>query len=234
MKMYKAIDYFFPNWNALFSEEVEIGLGIDALKMLIDSQEKSWDAINKKLDDAIKNDEFLNGLDDELKGSYFTQIYEYELMMLSKLKMAQRHFSCLSIFSFFEGRLKALYTKIENEHNLNPILNNRPGISDYWGYLTKQYKIDKNEIEPLYTPIKQQQFVRNCIAHNDSYFSKKDINEIFLMNGLRTITVGEFYQLEIYSSDYLLNLLDKMSTFFNKLLRAIDDRYKEIKIENGL
>jgi hypothetical protein len=142
--MRKPIKVRTFSWGELWSQQIEIEMSIDAMRMLISSQEKSWENMRMKFDDYIQNDSDLNSLDKELQGSYYSQFYQREEQTIEELKRHQRNAACMSIFSFFEGRLKTICQKVEECHDFKIKMNDLAGrdyIQGYWNYLVSVHLV---------------------------------------------------------------------------------------------
>lgn len=227
-------DFYMFSWGVLWQEKFEIEMGIDAMKMLIVNQEKTWEEVRSKFDEYIENDSFFNSLEEEHQGSYYSQFFQMEEQTIDELKRYQRNAVCMFVFSFFEGKLKTICEKIEESNHFKIKIQDLAGndhILKYWNYLIKIYEIDEEKVEPYLTPIKQQKIVRNIIAHQEGYLNEAQNKKLKLIAGLTVNDYGNIYQIEIDSIDFLMNLIDKINEFYKALLLAIDKRYKELNLE---
>ncbi len=230
--MFDASDVYLYKWNELNYLELEIEIGVVAFRMLIENQENSLLEIERKFNEKLKNDEEHNSLDDSLKGSYYSAFYEREQLAINDLRRKQRYSICLSIFSFFEGRLKSLCDQIENEFNFMiklDDLNGNDDIKRYWSYLVKVFNIDTDTVQDLMQPIIQQKATRNIIAHQEGLLTSEKLNKIVRLDGLVVNKIGDSYQLKIDNVKYLLFLIEKIESFFIELLRKVDGRYGILK-----
>lgn len=157
------------------------------------------------------------------------QKYYYNEIIITELQRIQRYSSILSIFSFYESRLKSICRLIENEFEFKikiKHLNNYEGdLNKYWNYLSKVFEIQTEKIEPLFKPIHEQKKIRNLIAHNNGIITEK----IELTQGLTLNKVGNNFQIEIDEEKYIGNLLKNIEVFISALLIEIDKRYVTLK-----
>lgn len=223
--------YIFT-WELLWSEEFEIEMAIDAMKTSINNQEESWLSIRKKFEKIVENDPTLNSLDEELQGSYYSQFFEMESRTIDEIKRFQRKSMFLTIFAFFEGRLKNICEKIEKNNTLTKKIIDIKGRSDIeklWKFLTTVYKIEVDKAEPYFNLIECHKFARNRIAHHEGYITENHKNRITLVNGLEIKGNAGFYYVEISNKSFLIYLLDNIAIFYKELLFSIDKRHKELK-----
>jgi len=219
-------------WGELHYEEFETNIGIDALILLNENQENTFNQLKVKLIKDIKEDKNLQFINSEYFASYYQHMYEIEEITLDKLKLHQRYAILLSVFSFFEGRLKSISEKIEHHFEFKikiDDLNSNNHVLKYWNYLLKVYELNIEKIEPYFTPIKQQTIVRNIIAHQEGYLKGGEQKKITIVPGLLLKEFGSITQIEITNTEYFSNLVKKIKSFFKELILAIDDRYIELK-----
>ncbi len=148
------INIYEFHWSDLYYEDFETGLGIRALKMLIENQEKTLVDIKARFDDVVNRDTFFNSLDEAGQASYYGQFFGHEEMVIDRLKQRQRFSCCLSVFSFFEGRLKSICDIVEKSFNFKIKASDLNGSDDllrYWHYLEKVFEIEMSGIEPFYS-----------------------------------------------------------------------------------
>jgi len=165
------------------------------------------------------------------QGSYYMQIFERDEMIIREILRQQRYALCLSIFSFFEGRLKALCTVIENKFNFKlkvEDLNGNEDLLRYWNYLAKVFEVEVGPLEKYYTPIRNQKIVRNLIAHQNGIPRPEQVKKINIVRGIALKASGEVHQIIIHDPIYILDLLDRMELFLKELLLAVDGRAAQI------
>ncbi|MBE5322170.1 hypothetical protein IM793_23660 [Pedobacter sp. MR2016-19] len=222
--------YLFT-WEDLYYTEVENEIGIEAFKKLCANQENSLKTTEQEFKQLVNAE--LSTLQPEDQGSYYMQIFQRDEMMIRELLRLQRYSLCLSIFSFFEGRLKSICSQIEHKFSFKikvDDLNSNEDLLKYWNYFIKVFELDLDDLEKHFTPIKQQKIVRNLIAHQNGMPRPEQEKKINLVEGIRIEKYEAFCQVIIADPVYIINLLDVMNTFLKELLLAIDKRY--IKITN--
>lgn len=230
--MFDIKDFYFFAWPKLWEQSIETEISIEAMKMIVNNQERIWVDIKNRLDEQIENDDF-GPLEEEYRASYYSQAYEIETRTLEKLRYLQRSAAFVSVFSLFEGRLKTLCQMIENDFDFKvkiSDLSGRDDIQKLWSFLVKIYELRKNRIENLLHPIRQQKTIRNILVHHEGFLTEEQEKNIRQMPGL--IVIGPYdslYQIQIAGSEFIINLLEKVRLFYEELLIEIDRRYREIK-----
>ncbi|GAW88823.1 hypothetical protein FPS14_contig00011-0011 [Flavobacterium psychrophilum] len=134
------------NWDQLHYFEFDNIVAFDAFKSLNFNQEKSLNKskadLNKQIQDFKKGLESLSESDQE---SYVYQKYFINEVIINEIQRIQRYSSVLSIFSFYESRLKSICNLIESEFEFKvkiKHLNNYEGdLNKYWNYLSKVFEI---------------------------------------------------------------------------------------------
>ena len=229
--MFDVNNIIIYKWDELYYIELENEIGVDAFKKLITNQEESLLSTQTKFKDLIKSDKELASLEDIDKGSYYRASYEREEIAIEELQRQQRYSICLSVFSFYEGRLKSICNQIEKKFNFKikiNDLNSNDDLMKYWNYLEKVFEINTDKISSLFTPIKQQKIVRNIIAHQEGIANEDQLKKINIINGLGIKKFGLDHQIQIVEISYLFFLIEKITLFFKELLLSIDVRHKEI------
>ncbi len=224
---------FLFSWQELYYYQFQNEIGLEAFKLLNSNQEEALATTKRKFEETIKNDADLKAMDEENWGNYYSQLYEREETTIQELQRVQRYSICLSLFSFFEGRLKAICESIEKEFDAKIKIDDLSGKDDvmrYWNYLVKVYEVDISHAEKFFTPIRQHKQVRNLIAHYNGYTNAETKNKLEPHPGLAFTEVDEnVYQLQIKKSEYFLFLIEKMETFLNEILDPLDKRYEQKK-----
>jgi hypothetical protein len=217
--------YLFT-WEDLYYTEVENEIGIEAFKRLCANQENSLKTTEQEFKQLVNAE--LSTLQPEDQGSYYMQIFQRDEMMIRELLRQQRYSLCLSIFSFFEGRLKGICSQIEHKFSFRikvDDLNSNEDLLKYWNYFIKVFELDVDNLEKHFTPIKQQKIVRNLIAHQNGMPRPEQEKKINIVDGIRLEKYEAFCQVIIADPVYIINLLGVMNTFLKELLLAIDKRY---------
>jgi hypothetical protein len=230
--MLKTSDYLGFSWVELWYEEFEIDAALDAIRRLINTQEKSLEELKEKFKKVLEADPAYNSLNLEDRGDYYFQFFEREDQTIEEIKRIQRSSLLMAIFAFFEGRLKSICQKIEDDNKLPIKLSEVKGNTDIqklWTYLIDVYKIDITKVKPYYELINQQKFARNRIVHHEGYLSKDQKVRLNLVLGLGVKDYLTDSKIEITDISFLKYLLDQIDGFFKELLLVIDKRYKEMK-----
>lgn len=217
-------------WADLNYFEFENKIAFDALKSLNLNQEKSLSeskvVLDKNIEDFRKGLELLSEHEQE---SYIYQKYYLDEVIINELQIIQRYSSILSIFSFYESRLKMICELIETEFEFKvkiKHLNNYEGdLNKYWNYLSKVFEIKTDSIENLFKPINVHKKIRNAIAHHNGKTNEK----IAPQEGLTLNKIGDKFQIVIDENIYINNLLQNIEIFIRELLIEIDKRYFELK-----
>lgn len=218
------------NWDNLYYIELENEVGIESFKKLCDNQEASLMTTEQEFKELVTGE--MKKLHPDDQSSYYMQIFERDEMIIKEILRQQRYALCLSIFSFFEGRLKALCTLIENKFNFKLKVGDLNGNEDllrYWNYLEKVFEVEVGPLEKYYTPIRHQKAVRNLIAHQNGIPRPEQAKKINIVKGLALQALGEFQQIVIHDPIYIMDLLDRMELFLKELLLVVDERAKQIK-----
>ncbi|RZK02306.1 MAG: hypothetical protein EOO46_18645 [Flavobacterium sp.] len=223
--------YLFT-WEDLYYTEVENEIGIEAFNKLCSNQEESLKSTQKEFKEFVGGE--LAKLHPDDQSSYYMQIFQRDEMIIKELLRQQRYSLCLSIFSFFEGRLKSICSQIENKFNYKikvDDLNGNEDLLKYWNYLVKVYELELASLEKYFTPIKQQKIVRNLIAHQNGMPRGDQEKKINIVKGITLEKYDNFSQIVITDPIYILDLLTKMDEFLKELLLAIDTRYIALSVK---
>ncbi len=215
-------------WGDLYSIQFGNELGINAIKKLNLNQEESLIRTIQDFEKEIQSNEILKNLDPELQGSYYMQFFEGENLIIKELQRQQRYALVMTIYSFFEGRLKSICELIEKKYNFKiklEDLNNSDDLMKYWKYLEKVYEMEMDSIHPTFTIIKQQKVLRNIITHHEGNISINKLKKIQLVNGLSINNIGAINKIELDESSYVNFLLKNIGLFLEKLLLAVDFRF---------
>lgn len=223
-------------WADLYYIDFEIGNSFDALRRLNINQEKtlseSRTALEQKVQSILASSE---GEDQYILNSFIHQETYDEEILMDEIERLQRNSLIMSIFSFYEARLKFLCNMIENAFALNiklVDLNTHKGdLMKYWTYLSKVYQLNTEELQPLFDPLNRQKKLRNIIAHYDGAVSNKQKNEVPETPGISFKQIEDLYYLQVEEHIYIEYLLKEIKSFFELLLKAIDNRFKELKQE---
>jgi hypothetical protein len=226
-----SFNAYLLNWDILHSIEYQNEIAFEAFYKIIENQEKAYSINNNELKGKIEGDQYYNALPNDYQGSYFMQNYESEIHAIEEVKPFQRYSTCLSIFSFFEGKLKTICELIEKENSYKIKIKDLKGYDSilvYYNYLTKVYEIETG-IEPYLNSIKDQRFVRNKIAHENGFFQEDELKKFKPTLGVVKEKYNNEYQIIITDTIYFTDLIQKMDLFLKRLLLDVDKRYSKIK-----
>jgi hypothetical protein len=214
-----------PRIDHLDVFEHTIHFGAEALRQLSANLESSLLETHKALE--IQVEDYYG------EGTGIAILYNTsDEMMLNELQQQQRYGHCLSIYSFFEGRLKAICEAIEKKHNYKIKVKDLSGGTDlmrYHNYLTKVLEADLSTIEQYFTPINKNKEVRNVIAHQDGLTKNGKLAEsIGNPQGFAQWEEGESFRVVLTGPEYTRYLLDKMELCLNELLKIVVKRTQEL------
>lgn len=222
------------DWGEISYFDFDISNSFDALRKLNSNQEKSLSESKKELEDTIKSirDYNKDGEEEFIEAYIHHRTYDNEIM-IDEIQRLQRYSLVMSIFAFYEARLKSICNMVEREFQFKikvSDLNNYKGdLVKYWTYLAKVYEMPIVELQHLFEPINFQKKIRNLIAHHDGIATEKNIREIPETEGISFRKNAELYFLQIEANVYVEFLLKSLNLFFESLLKAIDKRYTELK-----
>lgn len=210
-----------------------------AERRIIENAEQFIRSLDNDLKLKVKSDkELQKKASDEQEESYQAQYYDHFYghteLIINQVLQSQRKASVLSIFSLIEGKLKELCNLVEGEFNFKIKINDLGGSDDiqkYWVYLDKVYGLDTSKLEPLYTPIKQQKYFRNKIAHNNSKIDESKKQLVMQTLGLKVVSYGKNHILTIAKADYVENLLTSAQALFDNLIELMHNRFAELRKE---
>ncbi|MEO5645163.1 MAG: hypothetical protein ABIQ40_05800 [Bacteroidia bacterium] len=220
-------------WGELYYIELEVELGINALTTLNSNQEKSLLQSKAEFEKQIKNDSELQQIEREFVGSYYSQMYERDELFIKELQRQQRYAILMSLFSFFEARLKSVCVLIEEGFKFKIKLSDLRSNDDlmrYWIYLDKVFEMKVLNILPVFNQINLHKKVRNKIAHQNGLINEGEKNGFGNIQNIKFDKMGIHYQIEILNEEYLTKIMTLMVSFFAQLLTAVDERYKEIEL----
>lgn len=223
-------------WADLYYIDFEIGNSFDALRKLNINQENTLTESRAELEEKIQSILASSQEEDQffINSYIHHETYDDEILM-DEIERLQRYSLIMSVFSFYETRLKSLCNMIEKEFNLKikiSDLNSYKGdLMKYWTYLSKVYEIPTEELQPLFDPINRQKKLRNIIAHHDGIANKKQMKEIPETDGISFKNIEDLYFLQVAENVYIEYLLKEIKSFFELLLKAIDIRFKQLRQE---
>lgn len=215
-------DVYLYKWGDLFYFKFENDIGFDAINALSSNQETTLEKINTEFQETLRR---------ELKdaeGYDYNHMLEIEELTIGELRKIQRYGLLLVMYSFFEGQLKALCKKIEDNFKFKIKISDLKGNSDlmiYLNYLIKVYEIDKLRIEQYFTIINKHKTVRNIIAHHNGIVPDEKLGNVNEEKGLVIEKIGNVSILSIRSMEFYDYIIDAMQSFFKEILLMVDERY---------
>lgn len=225
---------FGYSWDYLSCIEMTIELEINAIRKIIDSNEKVINEINADFKKKIQEDADLIGINDRHYESYvYSQKYMYDEFLNSEIVSQQINSICFTIFSVFENNLTEICEKIKNEFNIDENFKKEEGENDLerrFNYLEKRSKLPLDSIKPSFEKLNEQKFARNKLYHNNGKVSEENKKKLKIVDGLM---FKKETNLIVIRTDYLNYLLTNMEDFFIKLIPLIDEKYKEWRKNGG-
>lgn len=228
-------DAYLYNWQELYYFELENDLGLDAFHILNNNIENSLKTTKLEFTKLIEQDVFLPTLNDNEKSNYYSQIYYREELALLNLQRIQRYSLCLSLYSFFEGRLNAICSGLELKFNINKKVKEIEApddLSKFWEYFDEILKIKTSSFKREFQIIKKIKFVRNLIAHSDGFLDKRVKTRLNSIVGISFTEIENRYRIEIKEKIFIDFLLSQMSLCLREILFAVNSRYKEFEIKD--
>lgn len=141
------------DWEYLYSYEIESSVGLSAIRHLNRNQEESLQQTINEFERKLS--EALDKIEEEERSNYYSQIFHLDNLSIKELQRQQRYAMCLSLYSFFEGRLHSICEKIHNEFDFKIALSDLNGKDDlvkYYNYLLKVFEMDMKALESSFTP----------------------------------------------------------------------------------
>lgn len=155
-------------WSEIFLIEYDINLSIDALKAMIDLQDKAYSVVDEELYKKMKITRRNNGFmeENELE-QYITHLHGIEENILVELDNIQIANQIGAIFSVFENKMKMICEKIERNFNYQFPPKKGAYIPYYWKGIKGFVQGESNQLETYYTPIYNKYVVRNVLHHQN-------------------------------------------------------------------
>ena len=227
-------EYKFYHLNII---EQDIKYLISAEKKITENSENFGNNLFDELKVRIRADKNLlekpkSEQEEHDQSSYYEHYYGEANIFNRIIVENHRKSAVLSIFSLIEGQMKAICALIQEEFKFDIKVNDFNGsnyLTKSWTFLIKVYGLDKTEIEPLYTKIKQQQYIRNKIAHSNSSIEDHKIELVNSIVGLIAIRNTYNYYIRINDFSYIENLLKDAELLFEILIKKIELRYRELR-----
>lgn len=232
-------NYTNVGWPDLYYSQEEFDLIFFAERKIIENAEQFIQGLDNDLKLKVKTDKELqkkpsDEQEEAYQAQYYDHFYGHTELIINQVLQNQRKASVLSIFSLVEGNLRTLCHLVESEFNFEIKITDLGGSDDiqkYWVYLGKVYGLDTSKVEPYYTPIKQQKYFRNKIAHNTSKIDENKIQLVRQTPGLKVVSYGKNHLLTISKADYIEKLLTNSQAFFDNLIERMHERFIDLKKE---
>ena len=230
-------DFKINHWGILYYYDDDLENLLIAERKLIANAEKYSKTLIAEFRDNVKNDAELQvtpeGYEEgSVQAQYYRHYYGDTEKINNQILQNYRKASLLSIFSILEGQLKLISKLVEDEFDFRVKTKHITGsdyIHKYWLYLTKVFELDPSNVEDEYNLIREHRYVRNKIAHSNSEIDDNKITFVQKTKGLSIRKFGNDNILEISNDKYVTEIIDLIKSFFNKLVKAVDRRYGEIK-----
>jgi len=219
-------------WGEISYIDFDISNSFSALLKLNTNQEKSLSESKKELEDKISSIKENNADEDFIQSYIHHYTYDDEIM-IDEIQRIQRYSLLMSIFAFYEARLKSLCDIIEKEFQfnikINDLNNHKGDLVKYWTYLIKVYELNGDNLQDFFTPLIHQKKIRNIIVHSDGTVDDKQIKGIPKTVGISFRKSGDLNILQVDENLYVTFLLESIRLFFEALLKEIDKRYIQLK-----
>lgn len=202
--------------EGLYAVEYQIKLKIEALKELVEDDEKSVLRTQKSFENQLEFAKYKE-MEEQHQDAFEEHLIDRELI-IQNILIQKRYSTCLLIFSVFEGILKEICLKNDliKQKFVQEDLKGNDDLSRYRNYLKDVVKLNFTKIESSFTKLKQQKLTRNRIAHNNGRV--KDSREIQIVLGLKIQNMV----IKIEGIQYFNYLTKEIEDFFNQLLIEID------------
>lgn len=224
---------FGYSWDYLSCIEMTIELEINAIRKIIDSNEKVIDEIDAEFKKKIQEDSDLFGIKDRHYESHvYSQKYMYDEFLNSEIVSQQINSGCFIIYSALENRLNEICGLLKKEFNIKTSPKKKPRENDlekFFEYLKEKCGIPLSQIEEPFNKLNNQKFVRNKLYHNNGLFRDSDRGRIHPVSGLQIINETNRIIIDI---DFLRYLVQNMEILFTNLIPKIDERYRFLKENN--
>ena len=225
---------FGYSWDYLSCIEMTVELEINAIRKIIDSNEKVINEINAEFKKKIQENADLTGIDDRHYESYvYSQKYMYDEFLNSEIVSQQMNSICFSIFSVLENGLVDICNAFRKEFEIVKKPKNVEGKNDLekmYNYLENYCEIPLAAIKQPFDNLEGQKVIRNKLYHNNGIISEESKTSLNIVDGLKI--EKETNRITI-NTNYLNYLTINMGKFFVKLIPLIDEKYKDYKINGG-
>lgn len=209
-------------WSEIFLIEYDINLSIDALKAMIDLQDKAYSVVDEELYTKMKSTRRNNGFmdEDELE-QFISHLHGIEESILFELENIQIANQIGAIFSVFENKMKMICEKIERNFNYQVPPKKGAYIPYYWKGIKGFVQGESNQLESYYTPIYNKYVVRNVLHHQNRIAEIKQFETFKHIQEIETIEFQNEHHIVKIDSQFCEILLSEIKIFFEKLIEVL-------------
>ena len=230
-------DLKINHWGILYYYDYDLDNLLIAEKKLIANSEKYCKTLIDEFKTKIENDAELqakpkNHEEGSWQAQYYGHYYGHTEKLNNQILQNLRKASLLSIFSILEGQLKLISKLVEDEFEFSVKIKHITGsdyIHKYWLYLTRVFELNPATVEAEYKLIRQHRIIRNKIAHSNSEIDASKLPFVEQTEGLSIKKFGSDNIVEISNDLYIIEIINLIKSFFNKLVKSVDRRYGEMK-----
>ncbi|SDR91789.1 hypothetical protein [Gramella sp. MAR_2010_147] len=207
----------------------------------IKDQKVKAEKLYKEVYESVKGEEYAESLALNNSGLEEIDYHEYE----RKEEIDGKYKDFLDFYA--KSILTSLYSL--NENKLNEIcevgsdifgkkikphhFNERDYLKSSFTYLELVLEISTHNLDPYFNKLKEIQFLRNKIVHENSKFQDEKIKEIVSQNPSLQLENSTGY-LKIIKSKFINDVFDLISDFYEELIWTLDKKQNYKIIKNGL
>ncbi|UAB82826.1 hypothetical protein INR75_11325 [Zunongwangia sp. SCSIO 43204] len=207
----------------------------------IKEQKIKAEKLYKEIYDSVVGEEYAQSIALQNSGLEDIDYHEYE----RKEEIDSKYKDFLDFYA--KSILTSLYSL--NESKLNEIcivgsevfekkikphhFNERDYLKSSLTYLELVLEISTESLDPYFSKLKEIQFIRNKIVHEDSKFQDEKINEIASKYSSLQLEKSTGY-LKIIKSDFIELVFDLISDFYEELVWLFEKKQNYQVTKNGL
>ncbi|WP_106914604.1 hypothetical protein [Chryseobacterium aurantiacum] len=216
-------------WTEIFLIEYDISLSIDALKAMIDLQNRAYSVLDAELYMKIKSTRRDNGSmnENELE-QYIGHLHGIEESILLEMENIQTANQIGAIFSVFENKMKMICEKLKKYFNFDFPKKEGSYIPYYWKILKGFLEEESNQVERYYTPICNKYTTRNVLQHQNNVANKRQFEAFKHLKEIETIEFENEHHIIKIDSRFCEVLLFEINLFFEKLILALKTKTSNI------
>ncbi|WP_267402106.1 MULTISPECIES: hypothetical protein [unclassified Chryseobacterium] len=216
-------------WQEIFLIEYDINLSIDALKAMIDLQDKAYSVVDEELYKKMKATRRNNGFmeENELE-QYITHLHGIEENILIELDNIQTANQIGAIFSVFENKMKMICEKLKKDFNYQFPKKEGSYIPYFWKILKGFLKEKSVYVEKYYTPIYNKYVIRNILSHQNRVAENKQFEAFKHLEEIETVESENEHYIVRINSQFCEVLLSEINIFFENLILALKARTSNI------